>query len=79
MTDRLRRIEGQIRGIEKMVEEDRYCIDILTQTNAVAASVNSFSKSLLERHLRTCVVEDVKNGGNGKIDELCLIMKTLMR
>ena len=54
---RLRRIEGQIRGLQRMVEEDKYCIDILTQVSAVTRALQSFSLELLEEHLGTCVLE----------------------
>lgn len=76
---RLNRIEGQIRGIKKMLEEDRYCIDILTQTSAVAAAINSFNKELLSEHIRTCVVSDIKRGNDETIDELCNMLQKLMK
>jgi DNA-binding FrmR family transcriptional regulator len=53
---RLRRIEGQVRGIQKMVEEDRYCIDILTQITAIQAALDKVALGLLDGHVRTCVV-----------------------
>lgn len=55
LLNRLRRIEGQVRGVEKMVENDAYCVDILTQVSAVTAALNSFNKVLLANHIRTCV------------------------
>ncbi len=60
---RLRRIEGQVRGLANMVEEDRYCIDILTQVSAATKALQSFSLELLEQHLATCVVEAAQRGG----------------
>ena len=60
LLNRLRRIEGQVRGVEKMVENDAYCVDILTQVSAVTAALNSFNKVLLENHIRTCVAEDIR-------------------
>jgi DNA-binding FrmR family transcriptional regulator len=60
---RLRRIEGQIRGLQRMVEEDKYCIDILTQVSAATKALQSFSLELLDEHLSTCVVDAAKAGG----------------
>ncbi|GLU46189.1 metal-sensitive transcriptional regulator [Nocardiopsis ansamitocini] len=61
--NRLRRIEGQVRGLQRMVEEDSYCIDILTQTSAVNKALRSFALSLLDEHLKHCVAHAVANGG----------------
>ncbi len=60
---RLRRIEGQVRGLQRMVEEDKYCIDILTQVSAATKALQSFSLELLDEHLATCVVQAVAAGG----------------
>ncbi|GAA4905667.1 DNA-binding FrmR family transcriptional regulator [Nonomuraea thailandensis] len=60
---RLRRIEGQIRGLQRMVDEDKYCIDILTQVSAATSALKSFSLSLLEEHLAHCVAEAAQKGG----------------
>jgi DNA-binding FrmR family transcriptional regulator len=60
---RLRRIEGQVRGLQRMVEEDKYCIDILTQVSAATKALQSFSLQLLEEHLATCVVQAAATGG----------------
>ena len=60
---RLRRIEGQIRGLQRMVEEDKYCIDILTQVSAATKALQSFSLELLEEHLEHCVVDAARKGG----------------
>jgi DNA-binding FrmR family transcriptional regulator len=60
---RLRRIEGQIRGLQRMVEEDKYCIDILTQVSAATKALQSFSLELLDEHLSHCVVEAAQKGG----------------
>ena len=59
---RLSRIEGQVRGIRAMVEDDRYCVDILTQVSAIQAALNGFNKELLARHIKTCVSEDIREG-----------------
>ena len=60
---RLRRIEGQVRGLQRMVDEDKYCIDVLTQVAAVTRALQSFSLELLDRHLAGCVVEAAARGG----------------
>jgi DNA-binding FrmR family transcriptional regulator len=60
---RLRRIEGQVRGLQRMVEEDKYCIDILTQVSAATKALQSFSLELLDEHLAHCVVEAAQKGG----------------
>lgn len=76
---RLNRIEGQIRGIKNMVEKDAYCTDILVQVAAANAALNSFSKVLLANHMRTCVVDDIRAGKDGTIDELVATIQKLMR
>ena len=79
LSNRLSRIEGQIRGIREMVERDAYCADILIQVSAVTAALGSFNKALLGEHIRTCVADDVKNGGIEKIDELVELLGKLMK
>ncbi|GAA0808388.1 metal-sensitive transcriptional repressor [Clostridium sp. AF19-22AC] len=79
LINRLNRIEGQVRGIKKMVESDTYCTDILVQVSAVNAALNSFNKVLLASHIRTCVAEDIKNGKDETIDELVVTLQKLMR
>ena len=76
---RLNRIEGQVRGIKNMVEEERYCVEILNQVSAVQAALNSFNKELLANHINTCVVEDIRAGKDEAIDELCDTIKKLMK
>lgn len=76
---RLRKIEGQIRGIEKMVEDDLYCADILMQVAAATSALNSFNKVLLARHIKTCVKQDILDGSEEKIDELCTMLQKLMK
>ena len=73
---RLNRIEGQIRGIRSMVESDAYCVDILTQVSAASAALTAFSKELLNSHVRTCVVQDIREGGDEKVEEL---LKTIQK
>ncbi|HEX6337537.1 MAG TPA: metal-sensitive transcriptional regulator [Jiangellaceae bacterium] len=60
---RLRRIEGQIRGLQRMVEQDKYCIDILTQVSAATKALQSFSLELLDEHISHCLVDAAKAGG----------------
>ncbi len=76
---RLNRIEGQIRGIRGMIEEDAYCVDVLNQVNAARCSLNSFSKVLLSSHIKTCVEDDVRNGSEEKIDELVELLQKMMK
>ena len=76
---RLNRIEGQVRGIKKMVESDTYCTDILVQVSAVNAALNSFNKVLLANHIRTCVANDIRDGKEDTIDELVATLQKLMR
>ncbi|MFR8549037.1 MAG: metal-sensing transcriptional repressor [Lachnospiraceae bacterium] len=79
LQNRLKRIEGQVRGIQKMVEEDRYCIDIMTQVSAVQSALNSFNKLLLTNHIQTCVVHDIREGQEGAVEELCTTIQRMMR
>ncbi len=76
---RLNRIEGQIRGIKGMVEQDAYCPDILTQVSAVTAALNSFNKVLLSNHIHTCVADDIRAGKDETIDELTHLLQKLMK
>ena len=79
LMNRLKRIEGQIRGIEGMVEKDAYCPDILIQVSAVNAALNSFNKELLAKHIKTCVVDDIKEGHDETIDELVKVLQKVMK
>ena len=79
LTHRLNRIEGQIRGIRKMIEKDAYCADILVQSAAVNAAVNAFNKELLASHIKGCVARDIRNGNNEVIDELLVTLQKLMK
>ena len=68
---RLRRVEGQVRGLHRMVEEDAYCIDILTQVNSVNAALKAVGMGLLDAHVRHCVRESIEAGqGDEKVEEL---------
>ena len=79
LINRLKRIEGQIRGIIGMLENDAYCNDILIQSAAVNAAVNSFNKELLANHIRTCVARDIRAGKDETIDELVATLQKLMK
>lgn len=79
LTNRLNRIEGQIRGIRQMVDDERYCVDILTQVSAVQSALNAFNRELLTRHIKSCVTEDIKNGNDAAVDELCATLQKLMK
>ena len=76
---RLKRIEGQVRGVQEMVEQERYCVDILTQVSAIQSALNSFNKVLLSNHIKTCVVEDIREGNEEAVDELCKTIQKLMK
>ena len=76
---RLNRIEGQIRGIKKMVGDNAYCPDILIQTSAIKSAINAFNKELLSNHIRTCVSDDLKNGNSSTIDELIDTFNKLLK
>lgn len=79
MINRLSRIEGQVRGIKKMVENDAYCIDILMQVMAVGAALDSFNSALMSRHLKTCVAQDIREGKEESVDEFVKIVRKLMK
>ena len=79
LVNRLNRLEGQIRGIKSMVEEDVYCDDILIQVAAVKSALDAFSSSLFEEHLKTCVVRDIKANNPEIIEEILTTIKRLTR
>ena len=76
---RLNRIEGQIRGLRSMLEEDAYCADILTQSAAAGAALNAFNRELIGEHMHGCVARDIRAGQDEVIDELLVILQKLMR
>jgi len=79
---RLRRIEGQVRGLERMVEEDRYCIDVLEQVSAATRALQSVALQLLDEHLAHCVAHAVKSGGDdatAKLNEASAAISRLVR
>ncbi len=79
LMNRLNRVEGQIRGIKRMLEEDAYCIDIINQVSAANCALNSFTKTILAQHIKSCVAEDVKEGNDAKLDELVNTLQKLMK
>ena len=79
LINRLKKAEGQIRGIQKMVEEDSYCPDILIQVSAVTNALNSFNKELLACHIKSCVKEDIKAGNDETINELVEVLQKVMK
>ena len=79
LVNRLSRIEGQIRGIKRMIEEDAYCIDVLRQSTAASAALNSFNKVILANHIRTCVTEGIQSGDTEVVDELVRTVEKLMK
>ena len=79
LINRLSRIEGQIRGIKRMLDEDCYCPDIITQVAAANAALNSFNKVLLANHIKTCVADDIRAGRDETIDELLNTLQKLMK
>lgn len=78
LINRLRRIEGQVRGIENMVERNAYCTDVLIQVSAVTSALNSFNKVLLANHVRTCVAENIRGGNDEVIEELLTVIQKMM-
>ena len=79
LTNRLSRIEGQVRGVKKMLEEDAYCTDVLTQVAAIQAALNAFNKELLANHIRSCVVSDIRAGNDEVVEDLVVTLQKLMK
>jgi len=75
-TVRLNRIEGQVKGVNKMLADDAYCNDILTQISSIQSALNSVSKIILENHIKSCVVDKIKNDDSEVVEEL---VKTIGR
>ena len=79
LMNRLKRIEGQVRGVEKMLENNAYCTDILIQVCAVTSALNSFNRVLLSEHVKTCVADNIREGNDEVIDELVVTLQKLMK
>lgn len=78
LINRLSRIEGQIKGLRRMLEEDAYCIDIINQASAASSALTSFNKEILSSHIRSCVADDVREGSGEKLDELVLTLSRML-
>ena len=79
LVNRLSRIEGQVRGIKQMLLEDKYCVDILTQTSAISSALNAFAKEVLESHIRSCVIDGVRQGDDEKVEELIYTIERFIK
>lgn len=79
LMNRIKRIQGQLRGIEAMLDNSAYCTDILTQVAAATAALNSFSRELLSNHIKTCVAQNIREGNDEVIDELLDALRKLMK
>ncbi len=79
LINRLRRIEGQIRGLISMLDNDAYCNDILQQSAAVSSAIHSFNQELLGAHIKGCVVDDIRKGDDAVVDELMKTIRKLMK
>lgn len=79
LTNRLSRIEGQVRGVRKMLEDEAYCTDVLTQVSAIQAALNAFNKELLANHIKSCVVSDIRAGKTEVVDDLVNTLQKLMK
>lgn len=76
---RLRRIEGQVRGISGMLERDAYCVDVLTQISAVSSALDAFKVALLDSHVKSCVKNDVLAGNDEVLDELVTVISRMVK
>ena len=79
LMNRIKRIQGQLRGIENMLENNAYCTDILVQVAAANAALNSFNKELLASHIKSCVAQNIREGNDEVIDELLDTLKKMMK
>ncbi len=79
LDNRLKRIEGQVRGVQRMLADDAYCTDILMQVSAIQSALNAFNAELLVNHIQTCVVEDIQNGNEEVIVDLGKTIKKLIK
>ena len=79
LINRLNRIEGQVRGLKQMIQDERYCTDILIQVSAIQSALNGFTTKLLSNHIKTCVVQEIKDGNEENvIAELCDTIKKML-
>ena len=79
LINRLNRIDGQVRGLKQMLQDERYCTDILIQVSAIQSALNGFTTKLLSNHIKTCVVQEIKDGNEENvIAELCDTIKKML-
>ena len=79
LTHRLHRIEGQVRGLQNMVDNDTYCNDVLIQIAAVRSALGAVAQKLFDAHMKTCITEQIQSGNNDVVDELLSTMKRMMK
>lgn len=79
LMNRLKRIEGQVRGVGSMLDEGAYCVDILVQVSAISSALSAFSRELLSEHIRSCVVDDIKKGREDTADELVEVVSRFIK
>ena len=79
LSNRLSRIEGQIRGLKEMLQNDAYCTDLLVQVSAATAALNSFGKEVLSTHIKTCVADNIRAGNDEVVDELVCVLQKMMK
>ncbi len=79
LMNRLKRIEGQVRGVGGMLEADAYCTDIILQVSAITSALNSFTKMILANHVKSCVADSIRQGNDEVIDELVTVLQKLMK
>ena len=79
LTNRLKRLEGQIRGLEKMIEEDAYCNDIIQQSMSAGSAIDGFNRELLGYHIKGCVTAGIRNNDEEIVDELLITLRKLMK
>ena len=79
LVNRLNRIEGQVRGVRSMIENDAYCPDVLVQVSAISSALSAFTRELLSSHIRTCVLADIKNGREEAADELAELLRKFVQ
>ena len=79
LINRLSRIEGQVRGVRTMIEENAYCVDVLTQVSAISSALSAFNRELLCMHMDSCVKADILAGGEEKLSELSEVLKKIIK
>lgn len=79
LVNRLSRIEGQVRGIKRMIENDEYCLDILVQSSAAASAMNSFNRELMAKHVTGCLAKEMTDEGRETLNELVASLQALMK